>query len=982
MFTDYLKNKFDTTPFKFSIIMAIYNSEDYLKESIESVIAQDIGFKSIELILIDDGSSDNSKEICLKYQSKYPENIKYIYQENQGQSSARNNGMKNATGKYLNFLDSDDKLESNALRLVYDFFEKNYDLTDVVSIPLKFFENDTGEHILNYKYYETRLVDLDLEPSYIQLSASSSFIKKSAVGNNEFDSKLIVSEDALFINKILLEKRKHGVVSNTAYLYRKRNAKTSTIDSSVAKKEYYIDRSQRFFKELFDYSKNKYGNIPDFIKYTVMYDIQWMFYIKNIAEILNENELTQLYAILHDILNEIDDEIILDQKHPDSSLINTILLFKHGKSETIKDSNSHNVFKKIGNTTIDKLNYHPLYIDAVEINNDELHILGYLKSFFEIEKIKIQAVKFNKNAFLNYWLDYFNKNKVAFIKKRFLTQYGKNIQDYLLYSYDRYDDLDVNQCLNENAYFDLKEYYDLKEIDNLIKEGVVNTYTYNRLYEKYNDFFIKKLGHIYDAAHVDYSYRDDKYLNLDYNPSYNFECRIPLNILENSTVQLRVIYEDLIFNLDLFTNYYSKLTKESFYSKKENYLITLRNNSFDIIPYTFDDILRLEKENIDYLISQNDPELEEVIEFRKQYYDAIPKYGHKRIWLFNDRLDSAGDNAEQLYRYASNQNDGIEKYFIISEESNDYGRLKELGNIIPFKSDEHKILSCFAEKIITSHPNEDLINPFFDLGEKYYNGLFSAKVCFLQHGIILHDISSWLHKYNKYFYLFVTSAKKEFESILENPYNYDENTVQLLGLPRYDNLQSGNEKNKIIIMPTWRNFIEDLSDSQIKELEYFKRWNNLLNNEELLKFVQENNYEIIFKPHININEHIKLFDLDNVTFNQDISYNTAFNESKLLITDYSSVVFDFAYLKKPVLYYQWKNDEFHFDLSKSYFNYKEMGFGEIADNETELINLIKQYIANDCQMQEKYQQRVDEFYEYHDKNNCKRVYEFILNMKK
>ena len=122
--------------------------------------------------------------------------------------------------------------------------------------------------------------------------------------------------------------------------------------------------------------------------------------------------------------------------------------------------------------------------------------------------------------------------------------------------------------------------------------------------------------------------------------------------------------------------------------------------------------------------------------------------------------------------------------------------------------------------------------------------------------------------------------------------------------------------------------------------------------------------------------------MDNVTFNQNISYNTAFNESKLLITDYSSVVFDFAYLKKPVLYYQWKNDEFHFDLSQGYFNYEEMGFGEIVDTETELINLIKRYIANDCQMQEKYQQRVDEFYEYHDKNNCKRVYEFILNMKK
>ena len=106
--------------------MAVYNTADYLSESIDSIINQTIGFENIELILVDDGSSDSSKDICLSYHEKYPHNIKYIYQENQGQAVARNNGMKAAKGKYLNFLDSDDKLELNALELVYDFFEKNY----------------------------------------------------------------------------------------------------------------------------------------------------------------------------------------------------------------------------------------------------------------------------------------------------------------------------------------------------------------------------------------------------------------------------------------------------------------------------------------------------------------------------------------------------------------------------------------------------------------------------------------------------------------------------------------------------------------------------------------------------------------------------------------------------------------------------------------------------------------------------------------
>ena len=111
--------------YKFSVVIAIYNTEKYLNEAIDSVINQTIGFEdNIELILVDDGSTDSSGEICKQYQEKYPNNIKYIYQENQGQANARNNGMKIAKGAYLNFLDSDDKFVNNALSTVEQYVSK------------------------------------------------------------------------------------------------------------------------------------------------------------------------------------------------------------------------------------------------------------------------------------------------------------------------------------------------------------------------------------------------------------------------------------------------------------------------------------------------------------------------------------------------------------------------------------------------------------------------------------------------------------------------------------------------------------------------------------------------------------------------------------------------------------------------------------------------------------------------------------------
>ena len=167
--------------FKFSVIMSVYNVEKYISEAIDSLINQTIGFEeNIELIIVDDGSPDNSKEIALKYQEKYPNNIKVLSKSNGGQASAFNLGIKHVHGKYVNFLDSDDVLSSNAFEEVYDFFEEHSDEVDLVSIPLMYFERKTGDHILNYKFKSTRVIDLIEEPYNPQLSISSAFVKKES----------------------------------------------------------------------------------------------------------------------------------------------------------------------------------------------------------------------------------------------------------------------------------------------------------------------------------------------------------------------------------------------------------------------------------------------------------------------------------------------------------------------------------------------------------------------------------------------------------------------------------------------------------------------------------------------------------------------------------------------------------------------------------------------------------------------------------
>ena len=134
-------SKKNTYKFKFSIVCAVYNVEDYIAETLDSFIAQDIGFeKNVQVILINDGSADRSGEICDEYASRYPNNIVVVHKENGGVSSARNAGLDLIEGKYYNFCDPDDLLTPNTLSSVWNFFEAHEEETDVVTIPMEFFE--------------------------------------------------------------------------------------------------------------------------------------------------------------------------------------------------------------------------------------------------------------------------------------------------------------------------------------------------------------------------------------------------------------------------------------------------------------------------------------------------------------------------------------------------------------------------------------------------------------------------------------------------------------------------------------------------------------------------------------------------------------------------------------------------------------------------------------------------------------------------
>jgi glycosyltransferase involved in cell wall biosynthesis/CDP-glycerol glycerophosphotransferase (TagB/SpsB family) len=303
--------------YTFSVVIPIYNTEDYLEEAIDSIVNQTIGFKKhIQLILVNDGSKDSSEDICLRYKNQYPDNIVYKYKENGGVASACNVGLELAEGKYVNFFGSDDIWSKETFYMAKQFFDlPESNEVDIVSFKLRRFGLSEQEHPLNYKYEETRVVDLLKEYSYIQLMNGNCIIRRSSIGNLRYRTEMRYMEDALFINEILLKTCKCGVVSEGCYYNRKRYD-GSNLSTFVGKenKDRYLRTPKEAFEELFRLSKKYRGRVERFIQFSVAYEMQWRI-TEKLPESMTREEILQYYEYLKDTLQEIEDVIILKQKN-------------------------------------------------------------------------------------------------------------------------------------------------------------------------------------------------------------------------------------------------------------------------------------------------------------------------------------------------------------------------------------------------------------------------------------------------------------------------------------------------------------------------------------------------------------------------------------------------------------------------------------------------------------------------------------------
>ena len=172
----------------------------------------------------------------------------------------------------------------------------------------------------------------------------------------------------------------------------------------------------------------------------------------------------------------------------------------------------------------------------------------------------------------------------------------------------------------------------------------------------------------------------------------------------------------------------------------------------------------------------------------------------------------------------------------------------------------------------------------------------------------------------------------------------------------------------------------------MSKTDYFKFYNGLINNPVLLDSMRKHGYKGVFCLHpIHQKQYVDFEGNDVFTVNEGfVNYKEIFSKGALLVTDYSSVAFDFSYLRKPIIYSQFDKEEFFEGqiYEEGYFSYENDGMGAVC---TDLEGTIKEMISiieNDCKLSEKYVERANNFFAFNDKCNCERIYNEILALDK
>lgn len=844
----------------FTLVCPLYNVGEYLPEFFSSLEAQTFGLENLEVILVDDGSTDGITTVrAQNFCAKHPSSVTFIRQENGGQASARNLGLSHSNGEWITFPDPDDKLNADyfsevATHLAEATSRGNH--LDVLSARIVMWHPDTSrplrdDHALAKRYLHGPVVkNLSENPDWVQPHVTSGFLRRSVVTRNRIqfpESLRYRFEDGCFISEYLLAAKEPHIlfIPDAHYFYRQRADNSSTLQSSKSKQETYIDTIEVGFTHLVRSAMRQQGCVPIWLQTLFLYDQFWVLRASQGGELRKARFPAEMYEklsiLIPWVLQHIDTktiqefslmpvlpwmkEVLIAIQNGNSSIA-----MYHGKSDPERGLRSF-VYRFAGDAPTEEF-----FADGVAVRPH-----------------------FEKNQSLEYAAGPLGWQRTLWFPL----------------------DADVEFFIGGNRV----------------------SLTPNP----------PKFRSAYSAPPHDNG-------EVDRQPSAG-----------------------------------GKILKKV---KKLVQTVLRRTRPGGLMYLRLDCVLRLGF-------------------FKRRYRNA---------WVFIDRDTDANDSAEDLYRWITLHHPEVNSWFLIRKNTEDWYRLKQAGfNLLAYGSLRHWAALSNALHFASSQADRFITHSVPPQIRRRY------KFTFLQHGVIKGDISGWLNP--KTIDLFVTSTEPEYQYVAgDSPFRFGKKEVRLTGLPRHDALlQLASQAPsqglpKILVMPTWRDYLvgtmtstsgSRTTSSEFNSTRFAREWGGFLQSESLLDLARQHNCEIVFMPHPNMHGYLDAFRLPDeirVASYQDTNLRPLLVEAKLLITDYSSMAFNAAYLEKPTIYFQFDRDEYFVGHTErpGYFDYERDGYGPVCRTSEQVISDLQSILCNGTA--NRYLDRMAESFPVRDGGNCERVF--------
>ncbi|MBP3749796.1 MAG: CDP-glycerol glycerophosphotransferase family protein [Ruminobacter sp.] len=495
-------------------------------------------------------------------------------------------------------------------------------------------------------------------------------------------------------------------------------------------------------------------------------------------------------------------------------------------------------------------------------------------------------------------------------------------------------------------------------------------------------------------------YSLDKYFGQTLKRGYTGQITIPIKDLKNgSTVGFYLKYKRCVIqmpvkfmklasrlanNLDSYT-----LINDFFVKYDEEHMFLIFNKKS--VKARLCNELKLYKSILKSAFCEHTEEKSfafKVILYRLFYWLSLPLFRKKQIWITFDQLFKGGDNGEYFFRYMQdNHASEIDTYYIINKDSEYSKNLKKkYSHVLGYDTFWSRIVALNAKYIFATRVDVKQYCGFSNRLSLYFRDLLSFDVFCLQHGLSIQQIAEYQNRLfdNTRFYFCVSPY--EIENLMHPVYGYTRDQLCLTGAPRYDGLHN-RDKKFVLITPTWRRNVTAGTNQKghmhsysenFKHTEYFRIYNSLINDSELINCAKETGYKLIYLLHPILSPQIDDFTRNDYVeilagAEASLNYETILSEASLMVTDYSGIQYDFSFMRKPIVYYHTDTLPPQYDAKT--MDFEEMGVGPVCKNHEQCVKAICDYMRNGCKNSDFYESRVDSFFAFTDHKNCERVYE-------